>query len=56
MSDVTDVQYKCTEMFDASKDVAVRWDDPAIGIDWPIPNPLLSERDKNAPTVAEYFA
>lgn len=52
---VTDVQYKCTEAFNAPNDFAIRWDDPAIGIDWPISNPILSERDRTAPTLTEFL-
>ena len=55
LSDVTDVQYKCTGVFNAKEDLAVRWNDPLIGIDWPITNPILSERDQNAPTVTEFL-
>nr|MBA2523826.1 dTDP-4-dehydrorhamnose 3,5-epimerase family protein [Solirubrobacterales bacterium] len=31
----------------------VAWDDPDIGIDWPLPEPLLSERDRSAPRLSE---
>jgi dTDP-4-dehydrorhamnose 3,5-epimerase-like enzyme len=33
--------------------MSIRWDDPDIGIDWPITNPILSEKDKNAPYLKE---
>jgi dTDP-4-dehydrorhamnose 3,5-epimerase-like enzyme len=33
--------------------MSIRWDDPYIGIDWPITNPILSEKDKNAPYLRE---
>ena len=49
------VQYKTTGMFDATADSAVRWDDPDIGIAWPVKHPIMSKRDLSAPTVAEYF-
>ena len=55
MEDNTEVQYKCTGMFDKAGDSAIRWDDPAIGIAWPVGNPILSEKDINAPSVAEFF-
>jgi dTDP-4-dehydrorhamnose 3,5-epimerase len=41
-------QYKCTEIYSPKDEMAVRWDDPAIGIQWPIKDPLLSERDSKA--------
>src|SRR5437867_9397155 len=41
-------QYKCTEFYSPKDEVAIRWDDPAIGIQWPMKDPLLSERDIKA--------
>jgi dTDP-4-dehydrorhamnose 3,5-epimerase len=41
-------QYKCTEVYSPKDEMAVRWDDPAIGIQWPLKDPLLSERDSKA--------
>jgi dTDP-4-dehydrorhamnose 3,5-epimerase len=55
LSDITDVQYKCTAKFQADRDFALRWNDPTFEIDWPITNPILSERDQNAPTVTEFL-
>jgi dTDP-4-dehydrorhamnose 3,5-epimerase len=46
-------QYKCTEAYSPKHEAAVRWDDPAIGIKWPVQNPLLSERDAKAPLLSE---
>jgi len=45
--------YQCTDLYDAKADGAVRWDDPAIGIDWPVKEPLLSEKDARAPLLAD---
>lgn len=47
----TVVQYKCTAYFDTRTDSAVRWNDPAIAVNWPNSYPKLSERDKNAPFI-----
>jgi dTDP-4-dehydrorhamnose 3,5-epimerase len=50
------VAYKCTELYDAAADAAVRWDDPDIGVEWPaeIPQlPQLSEKDENAPRLRD---
>jgi dTDP-4-dehydrorhamnose 3,5-epimerase len=41
-------QYKCTQLYSPKDEMAVRWDDPAIGIQWPLKEPLLSERDTKA--------
>lgn len=49
LTDGAEVQYKCTAPFSAAHDRAVRWDDPALGIDWGIAAPILSEKDARAP-------
>ena len=45
--------YLCTATYDATADANVRWDDPALGIDWPVAAPLLSARDAIAPLLAD---
>lgn len=49
LSEWAEVEYKCTDFYRPEVEVAVRWDDPAIGIAWPVDAPLLSERDQQAP-------
>lgn len=41
--------YLCTAQYDKAADAGVRWDDAAIGIDWPVSEPLLSDKDAKAP-------
>ncbi|MFN3280152.1 MAG: dTDP-4-dehydrorhamnose 3,5-epimerase [Tabrizicola sp.] len=53
LTDDTEVQYKCTDFYSPDHDGAVRWDDPAIGIDWGISAPILSDKDARAPLLAE---
>jgi dTDP-4-dehydrorhamnose 3,5-epimerase len=53
--DNTEVQYKCTALYNAASDSAVRWDDPQIKINWGVSHPILSDRDRNAQTVKEYL-
>jgi len=48
-SDSADIAYKCTSDYQPVQDVGIRWDDPDIAIDWPVDEPLLSEKDANAP-------
>ncbi len=48
-SETADVIYKCTALYDRNADRAVRWDDPAIGIEWPVDAPRLSDKDASAP-------
>jgi dTDP-4-dehydrorhamnose 3,5-epimerase len=52
-SETAHVQYKCTELYEKDDEIAVLWNDPAIGISWPTATPLLSPRDLAAPTLAE---
>jgi len=53
LSDSAQVEYKCTDVYDPADELTVRWDDPEIGIDWPVGEPLLSDRDRTAPLLAE---
>ena len=48
-----EIEYKCTAPYDAASDLTVLWNDPDIGIAWPIDNPVLSEKDENAPRLAD---
>ena len=45
--------YKCTDLYHPECDGGVRWDDPDIGIEWPVAEPLLSEKDKKLPYLRE---
>ena len=45
--------YLCTAHYDKVADAGVRWNDPAIGIDWPVSAPLLSAKDEAAPLLAD---
>lgn len=46
--------YKCTDMYHPETQFSVRWDDPAIGIDWPLNGePVLADKDREAPLLAD---
>ena len=45
--------YKCTDFWDPSDEYGIRWDDPAIGIPWPVTAPILSERDRSLPLLSD---
>jgi dTDP-4-dehydrorhamnose 3,5-epimerase len=49
LSDTADFEYKCTDYYDPADEDAIRWDDPDLAIDWPINQPLISDKDANAP-------
>lgn len=48
LSDTADFEYKCTEYYDPSDEGCILWNDPDLGIPWPIANPVLSIKDKSA--------
>lgn len=52
LSETADIVYQVTAEFDASLDRGVRWDDPALGIQWPVDDPILSERDHDLPPLS----
>ncbi|MEI6780816.1 MAG: dTDP-4-dehydrorhamnose 3,5-epimerase [Verrucomicrobiota bacterium] len=45
LSETALFQYKCTELYSPQDEMAIRWDDPDLGIQWPLTEPLLSDRD-----------
>jgi dTDP-4-dehydrorhamnose 3,5-epimerase len=48
-SDVAQIVYKCTDFYSPEAEFSVAWNDPDIGIAWPIESPILSEKDRCAP-------
>jgi dTDP-4-dehydrorhamnose 3,5-epimerase len=53
LSDTAIVSYKCTRAHDPAGDAAIRYDDPVLGIDWPVSDPILSEKDRAAPLLSD---
>lgn len=49
----TEVLYKVDAYYDHAADAGIRWDDPALGIDWRVEGPVLSDKDRAAPRLAE---
>jgi dTDP-4-dehydrorhamnose 3,5-epimerase len=47
------VEYKCTELYDPEGEIGVAWNDPAIGIAWPLDHPVLSLRDQRHPRLSD---
>jgi len=48
LSDFAAFQYKCTDIYHKESEISIQWDDPDIGIPWPIVEPVLSEKDLRA--------
>lgn len=56
LSDVAEVQYKVSTPYDAAHECAIRWNDPEIGLVWPVASPILSERDQTSESFAAFKA
>jgi dTDP-4-dehydrorhamnose 3,5-epimerase len=53
LSDVADVAYQLSSLYDPTTESGIAWDDPDVGVEWPVSDPLLSERDKQAPRLSK---
>ena len=56
LSDNAEIQYKCTGIYNNKSESGIRWDDPEIGIEWPLKDVLLSEKDRNAQNLAQWLS
>jgi dTDP-4-dehydrorhamnose 3,5-epimerase len=52
ISDSADFEYKCTDYYDPSDEGSLLWSDPDLNIPWPIDKPIISEKDAQAPLLA----
>jgi dTDP-4-dehydrorhamnose 3,5-epimerase len=46
LSDVAELEYKCSDFYHPQSEVGIAWNDPALGVIWPVERPLLSPRDR----------
>jgi dTDP-4-dehydrorhamnose 3,5-epimerase len=53
LSETADFFYKCDDLYSPKDEVSIRWDDPAIGIDWGVEEPSLSAKDADAPLLTD---
>lgn len=56
LSDYAEIQYMCTGIYNGKGESGILWNDPEIGIDWPIQNVQLSDKDRIAQTLAQWLA
>jgi len=49
LSEAADIEYKCSDYYDPAGEGGLRWDDPLVGIEWPVSDPILSRRDAEHP-------
>lgn len=55
-SDFAEIQYKCTGIYNPKAESGIRWNDPRIGVQWPVKEPELSGKDRQAQTLDEWLA
>ena len=55
LSKYAEIQYLCTGIYNAKYESGILWNDPKIGIEWQIKNPILSEKDKETQTLAQWL-
>jgi len=53
LSKTAHMQYKCTTLYRPDDEITIAWNDPELGIDWPVENPILNEKDRSASRLAE---
>lgn len=53
LSDLADVTYLVSSLYDPETEAGIRWNDPEVGVEWPVEDPLLSQRDVEAPLLSE---
>jgi dTDP-4-dehydrorhamnose 3,5-epimerase len=55
LSDVAEIAYKCSSVYDAEIEDEIRWDEPQFGVQWPVANPILSKRDMTSGSLDAYL-
>jgi dTDP-4-dehydrorhamnose 3,5-epimerase len=55
LSEHAEIQYKCTGIYNNKAESGILWSDPAIGIEWPVSDPILSAKDAQAQTLANWL-
>jgi dTDP-4-dehydrorhamnose 3,5-epimerase len=55
LSDYSEIEYLTTGVYNAKAESGVRWNDPALGIQWPVTKPILSGKDEKAQTLSEWL-
>jgi len=54
-SEIAQVEYKCTDLYEPAAEIGIAWDDPQLAIRWPIDRPILSDRDRALPRLDAVF-
>lgn len=53
LPEIADFEYKCTDYYHPEDEIGLIWNDPDVGIDWPVESPLLSAKDRKLPTLSD---
>lgn len=56
LSDYAEIQYLTTGVYNPAGESGILWNDPEIGIEWPVKDPILSPKDRNAQTLADWLS
>lgn len=56
LTEFAEIQYKCTNLYTPASEGAVSWNDPDIGIEWPVRDPIVSAKDSQAQSFTQYQA
>ena len=54
-SDFAEIQYLCTGIYNGNNESGIFWNDPAIGIDWPVDNPIISKKDSESQSISQWL-
>ena len=53
LSPVVNVEYKCTDFYEPADEIGLAWDDPDVGIEWPVRDPIISDKDRRLPRLRD---
>lgn len=56
LGDYTEIEYLCTATYDPDGESGIAWDDPDVGVEWPVDDPILSDRDRRARSLEDWLA
>jgi len=55
LSDYAEIQYLCTGVYNPQGESGIRWNDPDVGLEWPVKEPILSSKDENAQLLSDWL-
>jgi dTDP-4-dehydrorhamnose 3,5-epimerase len=56
LTEFAEIQYKCTGVYNGNAESGILWNDPSIGIEWPVKEPILSKKDEVAQTLKQWLS